>query len=160
MALICAIKMICSDLIMIQNTAGAERNYLSIIEHRSVYYRLLLGVTEKRNRTDWVMYILTAWIETTQATNRKIRKMLILKEGFEKRMKSLLGASFSNELLQLMCTSPYLTIALLGTNGQAYRQTASSWLKKLTDTDPVKPRKMRRTIYFVNQQLMDIPQGN
>lgn len=136
--------------------------YLSsyIVGYRSEYYRLLRGVTEKGNWSEWVIFMLHALIVTTRATSRKIRKMLILKEEYEKRMKRVLGASFSHELLQLMFSIPYLTIELLENKGLAHRQTASSWLKKLSQADLLKPRKMERTTYYINAQLMDILQGD
>lgn len=89
--------------------------YLSsyIVKYKTEYYQLLRGVTEKNNWHDWVMYILTALIETAQLTTKKIRAMLLLKDEFEKQMKQTLGASFSYELLQLMFTLPYLKIELL-----------------------------------------------
>jgi len=74
--------------------------------------QLLRGVTEKENWHDWVMYLLTALIETAQLTTKKIRAMLSLKEVYEKQMKQALGSSFSYELLQLLFTIPYLKIEL------------------------------------------------
>jgi len=132
--------------------------YLSsyIVKYKTDYYQLLRGVTEKNNWHDWVMYILTALIETAQLTTKKIRSMLLLKEEFEKKMKEVLGASFSYDLLQLMFALPYLKIELLEKKEIAHRQTASTWLKKLADADIVRPQKMGRTTYYVNWRLMEL----
>jgi Fic family protein len=132
--------------------------YLSsyIVKYKTDYYQLLRGVTEKNNWHDWVMYILTALIETAQLTTKKIRSMLLLKEEFEKKMKVVLGASFSYDLLQLMFALPYLKIELLEKKEIAHRQTASTWLKKLADSDIVRPQKMGRTTYYVNWRLMKL----
>lgn len=136
--------------------------YLSayIVKYKSEYYQLLRGVTEKENWHDWVMFILTAIIETAQMTTRKIRNMLFLKNEYEQRMKVVLGASFSFDLLHLMFMMPYLKIDLLEKKGLAHRQTASSWLKKLTDADMLKPQKMGRTTYYINYKLMEILADN
>jgi Fic family protein len=130
--------------------------YLSsyIVKYKTEYYQLLRGVTEKENWHDWVMYILTALIETAQLTTKKIRAMLLLKDDFEKQMKQTLGASFSYELLRLMFTLPYLKIELLEKREIAHRQTASVWLKKLTDANIVKPQKIGRTTYYINYRLI------
>jgi Fic family protein len=132
--------------------------YLSfyIMKYKTEYYQLLRGVTEKNNWHDWVMYILTALIETAQLTTKKIRAMLLLKDEFEKQMKQILGASFSYELLQLMFTLPYLKIELLVKKAIAHRQTAAVWLKKLTEADIVKPQKIGRTTYYINYRLMEL----
>jgi len=136
--------------------------YLSayIVKYKSEYYQLLRGVTEKENWHDWVMFILTAIIETAQMTTRKIRNMLLLKNEYEHRMKVVLGSSFSFDLLHLMFMMPYLKIELLEKKGLAHRQTASSWFKKLTDADMLKPQKMGRTTYYINYKLMEILADN
>ncbi len=132
--------------------------YLSsyIVKFKKEYYQLLRGVTEQNNWHDWVMYLLTALIETAQLTTKKIRAMLLLKEEYEKLMKQTLGASFNHELLQLMFTLPYLKIELMEKRAIAHRQTASAWLKKLTDANIVKPQKIGRTTYYINYRLMDL----
>ena len=71
------------------------------------------------------MYILTAIIETAQMTTRKIRNMLFLKNEYEQRVKVVLDSSYSFDFMM-----SYF-IELLEKNGLAYRQIASSWLKKL-----------------------------
>ena len=77
-------------------------------------------------------------------------------EILRQKMKVVLGASFSYELLQLMFALPYLKIELLEKNEIAHRQTASTWLKKLADSDIVRPQKMGRTTYYVNWRLMQL----
>ena len=132
--------------------------YLSsyIIKHKTEYYQLIRTVTEKSNWNDWITFILTALIETTQLTTKKIRAMLSIKEAYEKQMKEVLGSSFSHELLQLLFTLPYLKIDLLVKRELAHRQTASSWLKKLTAAGIVRPQKIGRTTYYINYRLMEL----
>lgn len=86
--------------------------------------------------------------------------MLLLKDEFEKQIKETLGSSFSYELLQLMFTLPYLKIELLAKKEIAHRQTASTWLKKLTDAGIVKPQKIGRTTYYINYRLMELLSSN
>jgi Fic family protein len=75
-------------------------------------------------------------------------------------MKNVLGSSFSHELLQLMFTLPYLKIELLVNREIAHRQTASTWLKKLTAAGIVKSQKIGRTTYYVNYKLMELMISN
>jgi Fic family protein len=132
--------------------------YLSsfIVQHKAQYYQLLRGVTEAENWQDWVMYMIRAVSETAQLTTRKIQGMLALKAMMEQDMKELLGSSFHPGLLQLMFRQPYLKIDLLVRNELAHRQTASVWLRKLADHGLLKSRKIGRTTYFINHQLMDL----
>lgn len=132
--------------------------YLSsfIIKNKTLYYQLLREVTEKENWNDWVMYILNGLIETSQTTVQKIKKLLELKEETEAKMKKVLGASYNHDLLQLMFTLPYLKIEVLEKRGLAHRQTASTWLKKLSDSGILVPQKVGRTNYYVNEKLIGI----
>ena len=75
-------------------------------------------------------------------------------------MKTVLGSSYTHDLLQLMFTLPYLRIELLESKHMAHRQTASTWLKKLASANMLIPHKMSRTIYFVNYKLMEILSGD
>ena len=75
-------------------------------------------------------------------------------------MKNILGSSFSHELLQLMFTLPYLKIELLVNREIEHRQTASTWLKKLTAAGIVKSQKIGRTTYYVNYKLMELMISN
>ena len=136
--------------------------YLSsyIVKYKTEYYELLKGVTEKNNWHDWVMFMLTALIETARLTTGKIKNMLLLKEELEKEMKKTLGASFSHDLLQLMFTLPYLKIELLEKKQIAHRQTASTWLKKLADAKILNPQKSGRTTYYINYRLMELLTNN
>jgi len=132
--------------------------YLSsyIVKYKTEYYQLLRDVTDNDRWEDWVMYMLTALIETAQLTTKKIRDMLTLKNEMEKQAKSTLGSSYKDVLLKLMFTIPYLKIDLLVKQKLAHRQTVSVWLKKLSDADILKPQKTGTTIYYINYRLMDL----
>jgi len=132
--------------------------YLSsyIVKNKSLYYQLLRGVTEKNNWQDWVMYNLTAIIETAQLTAEKIRQLLVLKDKMEGELKDALGSSYKRELLELMFEMPYIKIETLEKKGLAHRQTASTWLKKMVSAGIVSAHKKGKTLYFVNDRLINI----
>lgn len=75
-------------------------------------------------------------------------------------MKQALGSSFSYELLRLLFTLPYLKIELLEKKEIAHRQTASTWLKRLTVADIVKPQKIGRATYYIHYKLMELLSKN
>ena len=113
-------------------------------------------MTEKENREDWIMYMLTAFSQTSTLTISKIRQMLALKEELESKMKNVLESSFNRELLDTMFSLPYLKIETLEKRKIAHRQTASGWLKKLVDSGILHPEKKGRATYYINQGLMNI----
>lgn len=132
--------------------------YLSsyIVKYKSEYYQLLRGITETGDWKNWVMYILTAISETAQLTVSKIRAMLGLRDTMEKSMKEILGVSYKHELLQLLFTLPYVKIEILELHKIAHRQTASVWLSRLVDNDILRTKKIGRTTYYINHQLIAI----
>lgn len=132
--------------------------YLSsyINANKQVYYRLLREVTEKDNWQDWVMFLLTSVGEMAQSTSQRIRDILVLKKQIEEQVKAILGTSFSHELIQLMFTVPYLKIDSLVSNQLAHRQTASTWLKKLANEHILQIKKIGKTNYYINWQLMEV----
>ncbi len=132
--------------------------YLSsyIIQYKAEYYQLLRGITETGNWQDWITYMLTAIAETSKVTTLKIRRILSLKEELENAIKGALGASYNYELLQEMFALPYLKIDTLEKKKIAHRQTASSWLNKLSAAGVLQPQKIGRSTYFINHRLMEI----
>lgn len=132
--------------------------YLSsyILKNKPHYYQLLRGVTEKNNWHDWIMYNLTAVIETAQLTSEKIKQVLSLREKIEAELKKVLGASYKYELLRLMFELPYLKIDILEKKGMAHRQTASVWLKKLVAARVLSEQRKGKTLYFMNHRLVSI----
>ena len=130
-----------------------------IMQYKTEYYQLLRGVTETGNWQDWVMYILTAITETSKETTLKIRKILSLREELEEALKATLGSSYNHDLLKEMFALPYLKIDTLGKKKIAHRQTASSWLNKLSEAKILRPQKIGRSTYFINYRLMDVLAG-
>jgi Fic family protein len=126
-----------------------------ILQHKKTYYSLLNAVTEEGQWQDWILYILTAIEETSKLTAGLIRDIIALKNHTEKELQRVLGASYDHELLQLMFKQPYLKIELIEKSGIAHRQTASTWLKKMTAAGLVRPLKRGRTTYFINHRLME-----
>lgn len=127
-----------------------------IVRHKTEYYQLLRGITETGNWQDWILYVLTAVAEASKGTTTKIRGILSLKEELGKTIRSVLGASYNHDLVQEMFALPYLKIETLEKKRIAHRQTASSWLNKLSQAGILHSQKMGRSTYYVNYRLMEI----
>jgi Fic family protein len=130
-----------------------------IVQHKTAYYQLLREITETGHWEGWMLYILTAIAETSRETTLKIRQILALKEELGKTLKTVLGSSYNHDLLQEMFALPYLKIDTLQKKKIAHRQTASSWLTRLTRADILRTQKLGRSTYFINYRLMEILAG-
>ncbi|WP_026308709.1 Fic family protein [Spirosoma spitsbergense] len=124
--------------------------------YRTDYYRLLREVTERDSWTEWIVFMLNGIEQTAQLTTSKIRRILALMNEIESDMRQALRSSYNPDLLRIMFMQPYLKIDLLVRNELAHRQTAAIYLKKLAEARILTANPIGKTIYYVNQRLLDI----
>lgn len=124
--------------------------------NRTDYYRLLRDVTEHQDWHGWIVYMLTGIAQTAQLTMSKIRRILDLMNTVEQEMRQTLRATYNPDLLRLMFTQPYLKIDFLVRNNLAHRQTATTYLRKLTEANTLTASTIGRTTYYINQRLIDL----
>lgn len=132
--------------------------YLSkyIIENKSKYYSGLRKVTEEGQWKEWVLYILDAVEYTAIITKDKILK---IREQFDfdvELIKNKLPKFYSKDLLEVIYEHPYCKIAFLEKRGVAKRQTASKYLKALSDIGILKAVKVGKEYYYINEKFLQI----
>ncbi len=132
--------------------------YLSryIVQHKTDYYRLLLGVTRDQNWHDWIIYMLTAVAETAQWTTAKIaatRELITLTSEY---VAEALPKIYSYELIQIIFQQPYCRIHNLVDANIAKRQTASSYLKQLCDIGVLEERQVGKEKLFIHPKLIQL----
>lgn len=132
--------------------------YLSryIVQHKTDYYRLLLGVSSGKNWQDWVLYILAAVTETAQWTTAKIdatRQLMAITGSY---VQNQLPKAYSHELIRIIFEQPYCRIANLVENNIAKRQTASVYLKQLCDIGVLEERQIGKEKLFIHPKLVQL----
>ena len=129
-----------------------------VVRHKADYYRLLRRVTEEGAWTDWILYMLDAVAETSQATLETIKGILRLRAQATEDAKAALPRGPAREIVDLMFSYPYLKISTLEAEGIAKRQTASTYLHALTKESGgpglLRPVKVGRDVYFINDPLV------
>ena len=132
--------------------------YLSryIIQHKTDYYRLLLGVTEKQHWQDWIVYILKGVEETAGWTLAKIEGIKRLADETRIYIQKAAPTLYSRELSDLLFEQPYTRIGNLETAGIAKRQTASKYLKELVKIGVLREMTIGREKLFIHPKLMDL----
>lgn len=128
----------------------------SIIQSKSDYYRLLLAVTTDGQWDDWLHYMLKAVDETARWTTAKIRAIRELLEETADLVRKKRPAVYSRELVELIFVQPYCRIGNIVESGIAKRQTASVYLKELSDIGVLKEVKAGREKLFINPRLMTL----
>ena len=132
--------------------------YLSsyIIRHKSAYYRALKGVTEEADWLTWILYILDAVEQTSIDTLRSIKEIHIAQSKMIDRVKTNAPKIYSKELIDLLFEQPYCKISFLVERGIAKEQTASRYLKQLTELGELDKIKRGRENYYINKPLWSI----
>jgi Fic family protein len=135
--------------------------YLSrhIIMHKSDYYRLLLEVTREQAWGPWIMFMLDGVEQTCIWTTDKIKAIRELMQHTSQFVQAKLPKSYSWELVESLFKQPYCRIANLVSAGVAKRQTASVYLKQLTDIGVLKEVKSGRETLFVHPKYIELLSG-
>ncbi|HGH6491782.1 TPA: protein adenylyltransferase Fic [Neisseria meningitidis] len=135
--------------------------YLSryIIENRAYYYRLLLGVTERQDWESWIIYILDGVADTADWTVAKIDAIRRLFEQTRQHIRTHAQGIYTHELVNLLFEQPYTRIANLEAAGIAKRQTASKYLKELSDIGVLQEIAIGRDKLFIHPRLMELLRG-
>lgn len=132
--------------------------YLSrfIIQHKSDYYRLLRGVTERGEWEPWVLYMLRGVEETAIWTTGRVRAIRDLFDATVERCRLELPGVYSKELVELIFRQPYCKIAFVVDAGLAKRQTASEYLQALESKGILTGEKRGREVVYKHPALIKV----
>jgi Fic family protein len=127
--------------------------------HKGDYYRLLLEVTRNQAWEEWIMFMLQGVEETCIWTTDKIKAIRELMQHTSQYVQSELPKTYSWELVEALFRQPYCRIANLVDTGVAKRQTASVYLKQLTDIGVLQEVKSGRETLFVHPKYIELLSG-
>jgi Fic family protein len=132
--------------------------YLSryIIRHRADYYRLLLAVTREAVWEEWILYVLVGVSETASWTTAKIAALRALMSAAADHIRGQLPKLYSHELVELVFMQPYCRIQNLVSAGIAKRQTASVYLKSLTEIGVLREVEAGREKLFLHPKFLEL----
>ncbi|MEO8398535.1 MAG: Fic/DOC family N-terminal domain-containing protein [Ignavibacteriaceae bacterium] len=135
--------------------------YLSkyIIENKNDYYKLLRGVTEKRDWEALVLYILNGIERTAKNTIDLIDKIdHSLKQTFEIVRKNQ-QSPIPKEVIELIYEQPYSKSEFIIQRNIAARKAAERYFKELERLKIIKPEKVGKEVLYINIELFDILSG-
>jgi Fic family protein len=130
--------------------------YLSrhIVQNKQDYYQRLLGVTTNQQWEAWIIFMLKAVEQTASWTTRKIAAIRALIENTASYVKHTAPQAYSHELVSLIFEQPYCRIQSLIDGGIAKRQTASVYLKQLTDIGVLREIRAGKEKLFMHPKLI------
>lgn len=132
--------------------------YLSgaIIRSKADYYRKLGDVTAHGRWEPWVVYMLAAVEERARWTTAKVRAMRALLAASTEFVREHAPKIYSRELVETTFVQPYCRIGNLVDAGIAKRQTASTYLQKLSEIGLLTVLQSGRDKLFVHRALLDL----
>ena len=132
--------------------------YLSrhIIAHKTDYYRLLLDVTRDQAWEAWLLFMLRAVEVTSRWTSAKIAAIRRLAEHTTEHVRTQLPKIYSRELVDVIFEQPYCRIGNLVDKNIAQRQTASRYLKDLTELGVLREMPAGKEKIFIHPKLMQL----
>lgn len=131
--------------------------YLShyILASKPDYYRGLRGVTESGAWVEWVLYMLEAVEQTARETGQRVLRILDLMEATRADIQERAPRIYSKDLVEVIFKHPYCKIQFLEEAKLAKRQTASDYLRTLAELGLLKPVKIGREMYYINERLFE-----
>lgn len=125
-----------------------------IIENKSEYYKLLIGVTEDKAWEPWILYMLDAVEYTSEYTSKKISEIYELMVETEGLLRSKASARIPvKELTELIFTQVYTKAKFVVEAGIAERQTAAEYLKELQKIGVLTVERIGRENIYKNVKL-------
>jgi Fic family protein len=132
--------------------------YLSryILAHKAEYYSLLMQVTQKQEWEPWILYMLSAVSETALWTARKITAIRDLMDETIQYIRKELPKIYTRELVETIFVQPYCRITNLVEQNIARRETASVYLKTLSEVGVLQEEKIGREKIFIHPKFMKL----
>src|SRR5690606_38072235 len=120
------------------------------------YYRLLQEVRIANRWEEWVLFILTAIEETSNATIAQISAIKTLFIETQELIKTRAGKLYNKELLELIFEQPYSKIELVMDRMGVSRITAAKYLKGLEQIGVLSSKKVWKETLYINGALFDL----
>lgn len=132
--------------------------YLSryIIENKADYYSLLMAVTTSQRWEDWLLYIFAGITQTANWTTAKISAMRELMSATQQYVQDVRPNIYKKELVEVIFNQPYCRISHLVDAKIAERQTASHYLKELSNIGVLRERTKGREKIFEHPRLWEM----
>jgi Fic family protein len=132
--------------------------YLSryIIENKSDYYSLLLGVTKHGDWESWLLFMLEGVRQTALSTIAKIDSIHDLQEDVRSAIRRSTTAGPNSDLMDVLFEQPYSRISNVMQRCGVSRPTATAWLNALSEVGVLESVKTGRDRVFINTAFVDL----
>ncbi len=128
-----------------------------ILDHKDDYYTGLMGVSQRGNWKDWLLFMMRAIETTSNITFHKINEIVSIKNSileFVKKDKRKLRNP--EGLVEFLFSQPFTKVKHLVDSGIYAENTARDYLNRLCDMQVLEKKEMEGHHYFLNLELYRI----
>lgn len=128
-----------------------------ILDHKDDYYSSLMGVSQRGNWKNWLLFMLRAIENTSNITFYKINEIVSVKDSILEFVRKD-NRKFRNpeRLIEFLFTQPYTKVKQLVNAGIYAENTARDYLNKLCDMQVMEKKEIEGHHYYLNIELYRI----
>lgn len=127
-----------------------------INSNKSDYYRFLLEVTSKGHWEDYLLFMLNGFYLQAKETKQLLFEIMKAFFNLKDRLKTGHKIIYSADLVEALISYPVITPVKLSNELGVGWDTASKYLKTLTNAGILTDKKIGKYHLFVNKELMSI----
>ncbi len=134
--------------------------YLSryINQNKIEYYKHLQQIRRTNNYEDWIVWMLNGVAETAENTINTIQEIKELMADYKHRIRKN-HSFYSQDLINNLFKHPYTKIEFVARDLDISRQTAATYLNRLTENKLIIKIKKGRSNYYMNMPLFNLLQN-
>jgi len=128
-----------------------------ILDNKDDYYSGLMGVSQRGNWNDWLLFMLKAVENTSNITFNKINEIVTTKDSILEFVKKD-NRKFRNPegLIEFLFTQPFTKVKHLVDSGLYAENTARDYLNKLCELQVMEKKEIEGHHYYLNLELYRI----
>ncbi len=128
-----------------------------ILDHKDDYYSVLMGVSQRGNWKEWLLFMMRAIETTSNITFHKINGIVSVKDSILAFVKND-GRKFRNPegLIECLFSQPFTKVKHLVDSGIYAENTARDYLNKLCEMQVVEKKEIEGHHYYLNLELYRI----
>jgi Fic family protein len=128
-----------------------------ILDHKDDYYSGLMGISQRGNWKNWLLFMLRAIEYTSKITFQKINDIVSAKDSILEYIKKE-NRKFKNteDLIKYLFNQPFTKVKHLVDAGIYAENTARDYLNKLCDMQILEKKEIEGHHYYLNLELYHI----
>lgn len=128
-----------------------------ILDHKDDYYSGLMGVSQRGNWKDWLLFMMRAIESTSTITFHKINEIVSAKDSMLVFVKKDVRKFRNPEgLIEFIFTQPLTKVKHLVDSGMYAENTARDYLNRLAEMQVMEKREIEGHHYYLNLELYRI----